>query len=141
MLDIFDSLCILLAKAEQKHHYYTKKMLEKRGLGLTPGQMTVLYTLFKGDGLSITQLSRKVYLDNSTLTGLLDRLTRLNLIYREEQPGDRRTYVIYLTDEAKKLEEPIRQTMAAVAEKMLSGISEEELAVFRKVLLNVFEQL
>ena len=27
MLDIFDSTCILLAKAEQKHYLFTKKLL------------------------------------------------------------------------------------------------------------------
>ena len=77
MLEIFDSVCILLAKAEQKHFQFTKKMLDERRLGITPGQMIVLYTLYKKDGASITDLSKRCYLDNSTLTGLMDRLERL----------------------------------------------------------------
>ena len=70
MLEVFNSLCILLAKAEQKHYQYTKRCLEKAGMErLTPGQMAVLYALYKHDGISITELGKAIYLDNSTLTG------------------------------------------------------------------------
>ena len=82
MLEIFDSVCILLAKAEQKHFQFTKKILDERGLGITPGQLIVLYTLYKQDGESITDLGRRCFLDNSTLTGLIDRLERLKLVSR-----------------------------------------------------------
>lgn len=141
MLEIFDSVCILLAKAEQKHFQFTKKMLDERRLGITPGQMIVLYTLYKKDGASITDLSKRCYLDNSTLTGLMDRLERLQLVTRVDVPGDRRAFSIFLTPQALAMREQVFEVMEKVAEIMLEGCSEAEIAAFEKVLRNIFAKL
>ncbi|HWQ62146.1 MAG TPA: MarR family transcriptional regulator [Negativicutes bacterium] len=141
MLDIFDSTCVLLAKAEQKHYLFTKKLLNEGVLGITPGQMMVLYTLYKGDGIAITELGKKIFLDNSTLTGLIDRLEKLELVNRAAAPEDRRCYYIYLTAKAKKLEPAIRKTMAEVEGIMTAGCSPEELDTFRTVLRRIFAKL
>jgi DNA-binding MarR family transcriptional regulator len=141
MLEIFDSVCILLAKAEQKHFQFTKKMLDERRLGITPGQMIVLYTLYKKDGASITDLSKRCYLDNSTLTGLMDRLERLRLVTRVDVPGDRRSFSIFLTPQALAMREQVFEVMEKVAEIMLEGCSKAEIAVFEKVLRNIFAKL
>ena len=141
MLEIFDSVCILLAKAEQKHFQFTKKMLDERGLGITPGQMIVLYTLYKKDGASITDLSKRCYLDNSTLTGLMDRLERLRLVQRVDVPGDRRAFSIFLTPEALAMRSQVTEVMEKVATTMLAGCSEQEIMVFEKVLRNIFNKL
>ena len=141
MLEIFDSVCILLAKAEQKHFQFTKKMLDERRLGITPGQMIVLYTLYKKDGASITDLSKRCYLDNSTLTGLMDRLERLQLVSRVDVPGDRRAFSIFLTPQALAMREQVFAVMDKVAEIMLEGCSEQEIAAFEKVLRNIFAKL
>ena len=116
VLEIFDSVCILLAKAEQKHFQFTKKMLDERGLGITPGQMIILYTLYKQDGESITELGKRCFLDNSTLTGLIDRLERLQLLSRVAVPGDRRAYSIYLTDAGRAIREQVTEVMESVAQ-------------------------
>ncbi|WP_018704082.1 MarR family winged helix-turn-helix transcriptional regulator [Anaeromusa acidaminophila] len=141
MLQIFDSSCVLLAKAEQKHHNYTKRILIKEKLNVTPGQMSVLYTLYNGDGITITELSKKCYLDNSTLTGVIDRLEKSGLVLRGEHPDDRRQLLIYLTDAAKAKEPIINDVMNRISTAMLAECTEEEIAIFRKVLLNIFDKL
>ena len=141
MLQIFDSSCVLLAKAEQKHHNYTKRILIKEKLNVTPGQMSVLYTLYNGDGITITELSKKCYLDNSTLTGVIDRLEKSGLVLRGEHPDDRRQLLIYLTDAAKAQEPIINDVMNRISTAMLAECTEEEIAIFRKVLLNIFDKL
>lgn len=141
MLQIFDSSCVLLAKAEQKHHNYTKRILIKEKLNVTPGQMSVLYTLYNGDGITITELSKKCYLDNSTLTGVIDRLEKSGLVLRGEHPDDRRQLLIYLTDVAKAKEPLINDVMNRISTAMLAECTEEEIAIFRKVLLNIFDKL
>jgi DNA-binding MarR family transcriptional regulator len=141
MLEIFDSICILLAKAEQKHFQYTKKVLDEAGLGITPGQLVVLYTLYRGDGISITDLSKKCYLDNSTLTGLIDRLEKQDMIARLDVPGDRRSYAIHLTEKSIQCRASVLSAMETVAFHMLEGCSTEEIAIFRKVLLKIFANI
>ena len=141
MLQIFDSICLLLAKAEQKHHNYTKKILINEGLNITPGQMAVLYTLYNGDSITITELSKRCYMDNSTLTGVIDRLEKAGLVMRSEHPEDRRQLVIDLTENAKGMETQIHDVMNLISKDMLAECTEEEIAVFRKVLLNIFDKL
>lgn len=141
MLEIFDSVCILLAKAEQKHFQFTKRLLDEKGLGITPGQLIVLYTLYKKDGLSITDLGKRSFLDNSTLTGLIDRMERLNLLSRVDVPGDRRAFSIFLTPEALAIREEATQIMESVANTMLAGCSASEIKSFQKVLHNIFNKL
>ena len=141
MLQIFNSSCVLLAKAEQKHNNYTKRILIKEELNITPGQMSVLYALYNGDGITITELSKKCYLDNSTLTGVIDRLEKSGLVLRGEHPDDRRQLLIYLTDTAKAKEPLIHDVMNRISTTMLAGCTEEEIVIFRKVLLNIFDKL
>lgn len=141
MLHIFDSTCLLLAKAEQKHHNYSKKILIKEELNITPGQMAILYTLYNGDGITITELSKKCYLDNSTLTGVIDRLEKAGLVLRKEHPEDRRQLFIYLTDSARAKKPLINDVMNRISATMLSECTEEEISIFRKVLLNIFNKL
>lgn len=141
MLDIFDNLCILLAKTEQKHYLFTKKVLLENGMTITPGQMTVLYALYKGDGIPITELSKKVFLDNSTLTGLLDRLEKQNLVVRTATAEDRRCYYIYLTAKAREIEPAVLAAMAKVEATMTTGCSEAEVAAFRKMLHHIYGTL
>lgn len=141
MLEIFDSVCILLAKAEQKHFQFTKKMLDEKGLGITPGQLIVLYTLYKKDGVSITDLGKRSFLDNSTLTGLIDRLERLQLLSRVDVPGDRRSFSIYLTPAALLIRDDVIEIMNSVAKTMLAGCSAAEVKTFQKVLHNIFNKL
>ena len=138
MLTIFDSTCVLLAKAEQKHFLYTKKMLEKEGLEVSPGQLVVLYALYKKDNISISELSKEVFLDNSTLTGLIDRLGRADLVLRVDAPNDRRSYQIVLTKKAKRLKKDTLRVMKDIENKMLEEFSEDEVLLFRSILERIY---
>ncbi len=136
-----DNICFLLARTEQKHYQYTKDLLAKRDIPITPGHMSILCTLFRGDGIGMTELSRKSHFDNSTITGLVDRLERDGFLVRSDVPGDRRAYNILLTAKSLKLRDDIEQISRFVAEEMLEGCSAVEIRHFRKVLVNIFHRL
>jgi DNA-binding MarR family transcriptional regulator len=137
LLEIFDSMCILLAKSEQKHFSYTKKILDQSGLEISPGQLVVLYSLFNKDNISISELSKNVLLDNSTLTGLIDRLEKVDLVSRIDTPNDRRSYQIILTEKAKTHKLAILKVMKQIEGKMLEGCSEAEIHMFRSILQRI----
>lgn len=141
MLEIFDNTCILLAKAEQKHFQYTREVLNEKGLGITPVQMLVLYTLFKGDGISLSELSKKSYLDASSLTGVVDRLEDAGLVTRLAVPGDRRAFNVFLTKKANAMRQRMAEASRQVYDKMLEGCTAEEIAGMRKILLKIYENL
>lgn len=141
VLEILDSMCVLLAKSEQKHFSYTKKLLDRSPLEISPGQMVVLYSLFKKDSISISELSKNVLLDNSTLTGLIDRLERLDFVTRVDTPNDRRSYQIVLTEKAKLHQDAILQLMQDVELHMLKGCTEAEIFMFRNLLHRILDNL
>lgn len=141
MLDILENICILLAKAEQAHLQQTKKRFVKKGLDITPVQWLVLFTLYKKDGESITQLANRCYLDNSTITGVIDRLENAGYVSRQPLEGDRRVYKIVLLPKAYEIKDKATEITDGIFHDMSDGCSEEEIAIFRKVLLNIFEKL
>ncbi len=141
MLQIFDNICILLAKAEQKHNQFTKAVLNQKNLGITPVQMLVLYTLYKGDGISVSELGKRSYLDNSTLTGLIDRLEMMKLVYRADSPEDRRAYLIFLTQKAIDLKTAVLEVCNTVRTEMLKECTGEEIKVLERVLLKIYQTL
>lgn len=141
MLEIFDNTCILLAKAEQKHYNYTKEALQKAGFEFGPIHMLLMYTLFKGDGINLTDLGKRCFLENSTLTGLIDKLEALGLVERRSVLGDRRAYNIFLTDKAKEIQGEMSEVSRYIYEKMVPNCSAEDIAAFRRVLLNIYENL
>jgi len=141
LLEILENTCILLAKSEQAHLQYTKNRFLQEKLDITPVQWLVLYALQKKDGEIITQLAKRCYLDNSTITGIIDRLEKAGYVSREPIEGDRRVYKIVLLPKAREIKKKAMQINNSIFAKMSEGCTDEEIAVFRKVLLNIFEKL
>ena len=140
-LEIFDNTCILLAKAEQKHENYTRQVFRENGLEFNPIQALVLYTLYKGDGISLSDLGKKCFLGNSTLTSVIDKIESLGLIERRLDPEDRRVYNIYLKDKGIEIRESLLNSMQYIYNKMMTDCTKEDIEVFRRVLLKIYENL
>jgi DNA-binding MarR family transcriptional regulator len=141
LLEILENTCILLAKTEQAHLQFTRNRFLQEGVDITPVQWLVLYTLFKKDGENITQLAERCYLDNSTLTGVIDRLEKAGYISRKTMENDRRVYKIVLLPKANEIREKMIKITNGILTEMLEGCSDKEIAIFRKILLNIFKKL
>lgn len=74
-------------------------------LGLTYPQYLVLLVLWRGDGCSVKEIGRKLYLDSGTLTPLLKRLEDSELVVRKRSEKDERSVRIFLSLKGKKLKE------------------------------------
>jgi MarR family transcriptional regulator, organic hydroperoxide resistance regulator len=72
------------------------------GSGLTAPQMNALEELTREDGLSLQELSRRMSLSHSTVSGIIDRLERRELVGREPDPDDRRYSRIRLSEEVRE---------------------------------------
>ncbi|MER1966579.1 MarR family transcriptional regulator [Castellaniella sp. GW247-6E4] len=72
-------------------------------LGLTYPQYLVMLVLWEADGLSVSQLGERLYLDSATLTPLLKRLQASGLVARERCPEDERRVLLRLTEAGRAL--------------------------------------
>ena len=105
MFDIEQSLGFGFYKVNQRVSAIFKE--EFREFGITQGQFILLATLWKGDGLSQIDLSKKTSIDRTTTGGIIDRLEKDDLLKRTAIPEDRRTHLIYLTDKGRGLQQDL----------------------------------
>lgn len=104
-------------------------------------QGRILYVLWQGDGLTISQLSAQTSLANTTLTSMLDRMERSGLIQREPSPSDRRALLIRLTDKARALREDYDRISQRMNEMYYLGFTEAEIRQFESYLQRVLDNL
>ena len=100
MYDASQHICFNLGRVMRRINSYYQQRLSP--FGLTVSQFFVFNALWIGDGFSFSELAERVYLDSSTLTGIIDRLERDGLVERRQDPQDRRSIQVFLTPKAKK---------------------------------------
>ena len=69
--------------------------------GVTVPQMNALEELSREDGLSLKELSARMGLSHSTVSGIVDRLQRKGFVGRTQDSKDRRYSRIFLSEEVK----------------------------------------
>jgi DNA-binding MarR family transcriptional regulator len=80
---------------------YMRKNFED--LGITAPQGIVIGTLFKFGEMKITELSKKVNLSNSTISGIIDRLEKQGLVTRVRSQEDRRAVYVKITPKVEEI--------------------------------------
>ena len=78
-----------------------KPLLAK--LGLTYPQYLVMLVLWEQPRLSVSEIGARIFLDSGTLTPLLKRLEKSQLITRERDADDERRVFIALTETGQAL--------------------------------------
>ncbi|MCP4574129.1 MAG: MarR family transcriptional regulator [bacterium] len=76
--------------------------------------------------LSQKDLSARLLVDKSNITGLIDRLEKAGLIARNAVPGDRRRYHITLTAEGRRRIDQVDPVYHEMVEQVMSGLDERE---------------
>ncbi len=76
--------------------------------GITATQYVVLVRMWEEEGTSLSELGERLYLDNPTLTGIVDRMERDSLVQRRRDKEDRRVVKVYLTPKGKSLQKEIQ---------------------------------
>jgi len=87
----------------------------------------------------VTVLHRVFDLKKSTLTGILDRLEKLKLIERRLDPDDRRSFLVSVTDEGRRVAERIGPAVFGFEQSVLNAVSEEDYLAFQRVLKAIGE--
>lgn len=104
---------------------------------VTLEQWSLLTRLWKDDGISQTELAVRTNKDLPTVTRSLVKLKEKGLIEKKENPNDSRAYLIYLTEEGKKLEKPLDSIAQEAENKILESLSSSELDAFKKIMNSI----
>ena len=101
MLQLDNQLCFALYSASLAMTRLYKPLLDE--LGLTYPQYLAMLVLWEQDGLMVSELGERLFLDSGTLTPLLKRLEAAGLITRIRAVADERRVLITLSAAGRKL--------------------------------------
>ena len=118
-----------------------QKNFRNAGLEITIEQWSVLYHLWKEDGMSQQSLCDATFRDKPSITRLVDNLEKLNLVKRVASKDDRRINMIYLTTEAQQLQEQTMELANQTLNEALVGVSNGQIEIAKEVLQQVYENL
>ena len=118
-----------------------QKNFKQAGVEITIEQWSVLYHLWKEDGLSQQQLCDATFRDKPSITRLVDNLEKQQLVKRVASKDDRRINMIYLTPEASKLQEQSMELANQTLNEALQGVSTEKIEIAKEVLQRVYDNL
>ena len=90
----------LLNQAQHKMLKIADKYLSKY-LGVTSAQFSALFFLDKNNGCLLKELSHGIKLNNSAVTGLVNRMEKAGLAKKKQCVNDGRAFRVYLTDKSK----------------------------------------
>lgn len=109
--------------------------------GVSSGQWRFLRVLWREDGLTQRELSRRVGMREPTTVIALKSLERSGFVTRRKSEEDRRKVHVFLTPEAKALHPVLMPAVAEVNKVALAGLSKDEVAILRKALTRVGQNL
>jgi len=92
-------------------------------LGITYPQYLVLMVLWENNGLTVNDISEKLILNTNTLTPLLKRMEKQQLLSRRRDVADERKVLISLTEKGMQL----REEAASIPGKLFSEVVSDQL--------------
>lgn len=121
-LALEEQVCFALSVASRNVVAVYRPFLEP--LGLTHPQYLVMLALWKGEPMSVRDLSRLLHLEPATLSPLVKRLEQAGLLTRRRKPGDDRALLVELTDEGRALRASAQQVPEAVVSTLGIDVAE-----------------
>jgi DNA-binding MarR family transcriptional regulator len=113
--------------------WWTGLMLKKaadrffRPFGSSEAQFNILWLLKYADGpLTQRDISERLVVDKSNITGLIDRMGKAGLVARHPVAGDRRSYHVQMTARGRKLMDRMDPAYDRRVQEVIGGLTAAE---------------
>ena len=124
LAELFSQLLIDLQSVFRKNNKH---------LSLSLSQVVVLSSI-PLDGITMSNLSHRIGVDNSTLTRLIGILEHKGLVERRKNKNDRRSKLVNLTKVGEHNIKVIEENTLNLSEKVLTSFSQAEIASLKNIL-------
>ena len=135
MTPLKDCINYLLTGAQ--HNVFKMMKNDLSEFELTPVQYGVLKCIWEYDIHNPKEIAEHLYLENSTISGILERMEKKGLITREIDDNDRRYIRVCLTQKGRELEEPVNKVVDQVNDRVYGVFEEEEVEKLREFLRKI----
>lgn len=136
-MELKNCMNFLLSVSQNKVFKYFSKLLEE--YGVTPAQYGVLNCLWKEGQLSPKQIGEMVFLEAPTVSGILDKMQKADLIERSVDPNNRRNVLVTATPKSYGMKENIEFATSNLNTMVLQDLSENEQNVLKKALETIIK--
>ncbi len=105
--------------------------------GITAIQSAVLFILMTKDGRPVSNIAHELKLEKSSLTTLIDRMEKLNLVRREKSLEDARLSNVFILDAGKSIAVRAAKSTQLTNKLLLSPFSPSDQKVIEKILHHI----
>jgi len=118
----------LVSKVRAEATIFLEKELVKNGIdGLVPSYGSMLSTLYRNNGkLRMKAVADLINRDKSTVTHLVNKLSKAGYVVREQSSEDSREVYVVLTQKAWEMEEKLKCISQNLITTAYKGFSEDE---------------
>ena len=131
-MELKECINFLLSVSQNKVFKYFSKLLEE--YGLTPAQYGVLNCLWREGQLSPKQIGELVYLEAPTVSGILDKMQKADLIERSVDPKNRRNVLVVATQKSTEIRGKVEAATIKLNNTVLQNLSDSDKVVLKKAL-------
>lgn len=114
---------------------YSEEVLKE--FGVTGPQLWLLKTLRQEGGTSVSELSQKMYLHISTVSGIIDRLEAKGYVARKREAPDRRIVMVHLTNAGRRIVDKAPEPSQGKLLYSLQKLSEKEILEMHETLQKI----
>jgi DNA-binding MarR family transcriptional regulator len=109
-------------------------------LGITYPQYLVLMILWEHEVVPVNDIAKRLILNTNTITPLLKRMEKQNLVSRTRSTEDERKVLVQLTEKGKLLEEPASKIPERLVAQLMNGdLKVEDLQALKQRLHDIIE--
>lgn len=121
----------------------SKSETERRlsGYGVHAGQQFVLECLWAEDGLTPSEIAKRIGVEAATLTRALRRMEAAGLVHREPDEQDRRRIRTWLTERGRRLRQPVTEAMDQLQRDAVALLTDRETAQLAELLTRMRRSL
>ncbi len=130
-----------ISQIKQLQERIFDKLLSDYGVDVSGAQGRILYVLWQEDNLNMSEIGRRTYLANNTLTIVINRMVDKRILTRTTDVNNRRQVTISLTEYAKALQRNYEAVSDKMSEISYSGFSDTEILEFENKLRRILSNL
>jgi MarR family transcriptional regulator, organic hydroperoxide resistance regulator len=134
-----ESLYHIFFQVIRLHYKRTHTLLDK--IGIYPGQPPLLFILNAKEGQSQKELADKLKIKPATITVMIKRMEKANLIEKRQDSNDQRISRIFLSEEGKKACDEVKEVMKNIENECFGNFTTEESVLLRRLLMQTRDNL
>ena len=132
----------LITKIKQLHSRALAQCISDKGIDAFSGEQgKILFVLWQKDKINQKELATETGLAKNTITVMLEKMEKNNLIRKITDENDKRKSLVILTEHAKSLKKSFDEISDEMLKKVYKGFSEEEIDKYEEYLHRIIKNL